>query len=329
MNHLSDHHIIGCLKTYYDIEAIKLTVLPLGADLNASVFKAQTQNQLSYFVKIKHEISPDININILELLEKNKIQHIITPVKTINGHSTQRSENNTFIVYPFIDGENGFSRSLSDEQWLVLGKTLRQIHEINIPDALKQNIRRESYSCTWRDNLRNILSQIDKPFSQKITVEFVAFINKRLKIIQKLLDSAEQLAQKLQKKPTKYVLCHADLHAGNIVISNTNNFYIVDWDAPIMAPKERDLMFIGGGVGNIWNKPREEELFYAGYLNTEVNNKILAYYRHERIVEDIAEYSDSILFTTIDEQSKQEMYKHFIAMFEPDGVVDIAFRTML
>lgn len=34
---------------------------------------------------------------------------------------------------------------------------------------------------------------------------------------------------------------------------------IVDWDEPIMAPKERDLMFIGGGVANVWNDPSEIE----------------------------------------------------------------------
>ena len=28
-----------------------------------------------------------------------------------------------------------------------------------------------------------------------------------------------------------------------------------------MAPKERDLMFIGGGVANVWNHPSEEIAF--------------------------------------------------------------------
>lgn len=31
-----------------------------------------------------------------------------------------------------------------------------------------------------------------------------------------------------------------------------------------MAPKERNLMFIGGGVANVWNNPREEKFFYKG-----------------------------------------------------------------
>ena len=103
--------------------------------------------------------------------------------------------------------------------------------------------------------------------------------------------------------------------------------YIVDWDDPIMAPKERDLMFIGGGVANVWNKPHEEELFYKGYGKTEVNTTILAYYRHERIVEDIADYGQDLLLTTAGGEDRPEMYKHFIGMFEPSGVVDIAFKT--
>ena len=103
--------------------------------------------------------------------------------------------------------------------------------------------------------------------------------------------------------------------------------YIVDWDDPIMAPKERDLMFIGGGVANVWNKPHEEKFFYKGYGKTEVNRTILAYYRHERIVEDIAIYGQMLLLTLAGGEDRPEMYKQFIDMFEPRGVVDIACET--
>ena len=94
-----------------------------------------------------------------------------------------------------------------------------------------------------------------------------------------------------------------------------------------MAPKERDLMFIGGGVANVWNNPHEEEFFYKGYGKTEINTAILAYYRHERIVEDIAEYGQALLLTSDGGEDRLEMYKQFMGMFEPNGVVDIAFKT--
>ena len=112
-----------------------------------------------------------------------------------------------------------------------------------------------------------------------------------------------------------------------MLIQENGTLYIVDWDAPIMAPKERDLMFIGGGVGNVWNNSREEKLFYKGYGKTEINMTILAYYQHERIVEDIAFYSHSLLMTIPDNANRQQMYQQFIDIFKPDGVVDKAFKT--
>jgi spectinomycin phosphotransferase len=44
-------------------------------------------------------------------------------------------------------------------------------------------------------------------------------------------------------------------------------------------------------------------------------------------VEDITEYGHALLLTTSEGEDRQEMYKHFINMFEPNGVVDIAFKT--
>ncbi len=50
---LSDLIIISCLRSNYGIEVAALTFLPLGADMNASVYKAQTLDHKSYFIKLK------------------------------------------------------------------------------------------------------------------------------------------------------------------------------------------------------------------------------------------------------------------------------------
>jgi spectinomycin phosphotransferase len=139
---------------------------------------------------------------------------------------------------------------------------------------------------------------------------------------------AEQLAQKVQHQSAHFVLCHSDLHGGNVLIDAKNAIYIVDWDDPIMAPQERDLMFIGGGVANIWNQSHEEELFYQGYGKVKVNRELLAYYRHERIVEDIAVYGQQLLLTKTGGQDRITWYNDFVSQFDPQGVVEIAFKTI-
>ncbi len=67
-------------------------------------------------------------------------------------------------------------------------------------------------------------------------------------------------------------------------------------------------MFIGGGVNNVWNNPHEQELFYKGYGKVDVNLIRLAYYRHERIVEDIAVYAQQLLLTTEGGEDRIDWY---------------------
>ena len=62
---LSDQRIIDCLNADYGIEVVTLTFLPLGADMNASVYKAEAQDQSSYFVKLKRGHHHDIGITIV------------------------------------------------------------------------------------------------------------------------------------------------------------------------------------------------------------------------------------------------------------------------
>lgn len=324
----SDQNIIDCIRTYYGIDVIKFTFLPLGADMDASIYKATAEDK-SYFVKLKHG-QHDNSVAIVELLHKAGIQ-VIPPQKTIHDQLTQRIADFTLIVYPFIEGQDGFSRHLTDEQWQKLGKSLRQLHAIDVPPEIQNQIRHEVYSSKWREAVRSQLILMENKTIQdedQIALRLSNFIKKNMTSIKRLVDHAEQLAQIVHDQSPEFVLCHSDIHGGNVLIDENDTVYIVDWDDPIMAPKERDLMFIGGGVANVWNNPNEEQIFYKGYGETKINRTILAYYRHERIVEDIALYIQGLLLSNEGGDDRQVMYKQFIDMFEPNGVVDIAFKTL-
>lgn len=326
---ISDQCVIDCLNTDYEIKVAALTHIPLGADIDASVYKAQTYDQSSYFVKLKRGSHHDIGAIIQLLLHDAGIQQIIFPIKTNHGQPTHSIDGFTLIVYPFIEGQDGFSHDLTNDQWITLGKALRQVHEFQLPPLIKDQIKRESYSPKWREAVRSIYTHIDAEqiVADAIALKLLTFMKEHRETIQRLVNRAKELGHKIQKQSPQFVLCHSDIHGGNVLIANDGAIYIVDWDQPIMAPKERDLMFIGGGVANVWNNPHEEELFYKGYEITEINREILSYYRHERIVEDIALYSQQLLLTLEGGKDREILYKQFIDMFEPRGVVDIAFKT--
>jgi len=325
---LLEQRLIDCLNLNYGIEVMTLIFLPLGSDMHAFIYKAQARDQSSYFVKLNHGHASNVGALIIDLLHEAGIPHVIPIIKTRQGHFQHYFDDFTIIVFPFIEGKDGFSRKLNKEQWVTFGKTMRQIHEINLPLTLQSLIRRETYTPKWRQAVRALYSIIEsKPSGDEIALKLLNFMKTHQATIHCLVNRAEQLAQQLQNQTVEFVLCHADIHGGNVLIGENDIFYIVDWDAPLLAPKERDLMFIGGGVANVWNNPWEEELFYQGYGKSPINKILLAYYRHERIIEDIALYGQQLLLTAEGGKGRQQWYDELAAQFEPQGVVEIAFKT--
>lgn len=326
---LSDQSIIALLHTMYGIKVAALTCLPLGADIDASVYKARSEDQSSYFVKLKRYSDGDMSAALQLLLHDGGIKEIIAPIKTVDGQPSYQIDDLMLVVYPFIEGQDGFRVDLTDDQWIVLGKALRQVHESPVPISIKDYIKRETYCSKWPETVRDIYKQIDAGVRavDDTALKLVMFMKEQRKTIQCLIDRAEQLERKVKEQSVEFVLSHSDIHAGNVLIANNGALYIVDWDNPIMAPKERDLMFVGAGVGNVWNNPDQEKLFYKGYGQTHINRDILAYYRYIRIVEDIAVYCQELLLTIGGGKEREIMYKHFMDMFAPQGVVEIAFNT--
>lgn len=325
---IPEQQLIELLKNHYAINAKDILPLQLGADMNALVYKVNDSAN-SYFLKLKYGNHEETHMDVIKLLHDSHVKEIIFPVCSVDGKLFIQLNDFKIIVYPFIEGHNGFQQVLTKNQWIKLGKTLKQIHTLSIPLALQKSLRKETYSPKWREIVKSLYSQIESDTSTStMTIDFKNYYLKQFDSINRLVNSAEELVKQIQFDAHDYVLCHADIHAGNILMTSDESFYIIDWDDPMMAPKERDLMFIGGGVGNVWNLSAEVAYFYEGYGEVIINKSVLSYYRHERIIEDIALYGLDLLSPNQSDQLKRVSLEHFKSMFEPNGVLDIAFQDI-
>jgi spectinomycin phosphotransferase len=146
-----------------------------------------------------------------------------------------------------VVGKSGYKLTLTEENWRALGSALRRLHTLNVPPTLLRNVRREVFDASGRDKVKAFLSRLEPTAFRDATArETAAFMQASRADLLELVRHAERFARTLPGRALERVVCHADLHAENLLLDGTD-FYIVDWDDPILAPKERDLMFIGGG----------------------------------------------------------------------------------
>ena len=102
----------------------------------------------------------------------------------------------------------------------------------------------------------------------------------------------------------------------------------MDWDQPLLAPKERDLMYIGSGLMASGLTPQEEAVFfYGGYGRISLNPTALAYYRYERIIQDIYEYCKELLLSDAGGEDRAQSLIYLKSNFLPNRTIDIAYQS--
>ncbi len=328
--------ITALLREQYALRIERVSFLPIGADANAAVFRVEAGNGTPYFLKLKRGDLDEIAVSIPAHLHAHGIARVMAPLATTAGHLWASGHGFTWILYPYFEGENGFRLPLSDAQWVALGQSLRAVHASRLPPELASRVPREDYSPRWRDIVMGYDQQVEAHVYDDVDDQFArrleAFWRTRRDEIHAMVERAEQLGQMLRQRngvSDAFVLCHSDLHAGNVLLSASDEIElaIVDWDAPIFALRERDLMFIGGGIGAIWDNAREEALFYQGYGAIEIDPVAISYYRYERIVEDLAAYGEQIFEAQGSAEDREHGLVGTIGQFDPGCVVSIAHQT--
>jgi spectinomycin phosphotransferase len=326
---LKDEQIINCLQDEYGLSVEKITFMPLGADPNTSVYRVVTKDETIYFVKLRKGDFSEASVAIPNFLSDSGIKQIIPSLTTQTGQLWANLNPFKVILYPFVEGHAGLEKKLSNQQWFEFGTALKRFHTSAIPSQITRSIQKDNFSPRWRDAVKMFLERIEKEtFNEPVAIELADFVKSKKDEILEIVKRAEQFAQMLLEQLPEFILCHADIHGYNLLIDNNGALYLVDWDALIFAPKERDLMFIGGGHGDSGYTPLEEEtMFYQGYGQTNMNRIAIAYYRYERIIVDIVEDCNLIFLSNEGGENQKGALEDLRSKFLPNGTIEIAYQS--
>jgi spectinomycin phosphotransferase len=311
----------------FGLRISEATFLPSG-DVNSAVYRITTDGRAQYLLKLRRADFDEVAVAVPAYLHSSGVLGVMAPIATAANQLWIHSHGFDWMLYPFFEGKSGFEAPLSRAQWIAFGETMRKVHRAILPADLARRVPRESYSPDNRAIAKALDAKVERfLFHDSPAARLAAFWRSNRTEIRTVVERSEQLAQQMQQRAMEFVLCHSDLHAGNVLLGADDRLAIVDWDNPIMAPKERDLMFVGGGIGGIWNDPREKEWFYTGYGLVELDSVAIAFYRYERIVADFAAYGEQIVGMKGTVEDRESGVRKFMSGFLPNNPIERAHRS--
>ena len=324
-----DEQIINCLQDEYGLRVDEIALLPLGADTGTSVYRVVAKHGTIYFLKLRKREFNEASVAVPNFLSDSGIQQVIPALPTRKGQFWASLNSFRVILYPFVEGQPGLDIKMSKQQWFEFGAALKRFHTAEIPAQITGSIPKDDFSPRWRDTVKMFLESVEKETINKpLALELADVLRSKHDEILEIIKRAEQLAQRLLEQTPEFILCHSDIHGYNLFIDQRGALYIVDWDGLTFAPKERDLMFIGGGHGDSGYRPQEEEaMFYQGYGQTNINQVAITYYRYERIIMDIADDCEIIFRSEEGEETQKGALKDLKNKFLPDSYIEIANQS--
>ena len=325
---IDEEEIKFVLRETYGIRAKTLEFMALGADLNTAVFRVVSDEQKIFFLKLRKNDFRSESVEIPAYLFKRGMKQVIPVISTRSGKLWTEFPPYVMILYPFIEGKDGFETNMTEKQWVEFGSVLKRFHCSKFSEAKTKNIQYEDYAPRWRNSVLSFLNRFsEETFHDPISYETSEILNGKYIEIKELVNKTETYAQKLITNQPETNLCHGDIHGWNLLIPNESSFYIVDWDTLIFAPKERDLMFIGCGLGGKSLSPfLEEGFFYEGYGQNLIDPVAMAYYRYERVIEDFAVCCEHIFSTENEDENRQQSLRIIKSYFLPNSPLDYAHQ---
>ena len=317
------------MRAHYGLAVTDLAFLPLGHDSSAWVYRVVTPGDRAYFLKVRARVSNEAGLLVPRHLHDRGIARVVAPLPATTGALWAEADGHALILYPFVAGVTGMEHGMTDRQWIDYGALLRQVHATAITPELARVLPRETFTPAGGDTVRQLDARVAAlSVANPEERALAALWQARRAEIQTLLARADDLGRRLARTAPDLVLCHADIHTANVLLDAGGQVWIVDWDETVLAPRERDLMFVVGGISRRLVGPRQEALFFQGYGATAVDPLALAYYRYAWAVSDIGAYGAEVFFRPdFGPVTRRAAVEAFGSLFADGAIVALAFAS--
>ena len=241
------HKIKEIVGNHYGITISKMEFIPQG--MCSWSYHVYSNDGKEYFLKILKSGNvttyTEASLNVLhDLRDISTIDQLPYPFINNNGSYVTHVDNFSFELFEFLSGETDEQKRFSDEQWYEVGKLLAKIHlqTKNFQDF--QN--RETFDTEYITKAKQLQQAIELAQNHSFQSNILNLLGPTVKKLGKLIKEFEYLQKKLQltRNLHNFVLCHSVPTPGNVRANIAGKVLLIDWDNPIFAPPEKDLVCI-------------------------------------------------------------------------------------
>jgi len=321
----------------FGVEITTLSAVEHGADEAAQLWRGLGAGGASYAVKLSEGGTP-AGLILSAHLAEHRVAGGPRPLTSRTGQPWSERERCRLSVVPWVSGARALEGQMSAAHWTAYGTLLANVHATVVTEALARSLPREDHTheqaaSAARTLDRSLRLTAQEPAAAGCAVDSLVRDLAQAWLtadhVSTLLEQADSLGRQLQARPAVSVVCHGDPHLGNVLVGPDDHVWLVDWDDSVLAPRERDLIFILGGV--LAFAPvtgRQQSWFFEGYGFTDLDPVRLAYYRCVRALEDLAYPAAQIVdvhrFT---DREREDALSIVRGVLSPTGLVSLALAS--
>ncbi len=283
----------------FGISVINFTLVPRWEAVRG--YMIEGSNHEHFFLKIYSDDKiPDSAFGFAyDLFAKAGVRNIAHPIPTSNGQMRIHIGDFQIALFSLIPGKTAQEQKLTDEQLEKLGRLLAQVHQSKT--VIGEYSVKENFEIPFKDRLLAIFADMLKIAgnSTKYERRLRSFLEPHRQEFMQELDRLEKLQRKVRTMRLAFVNCHGEPSPGNVLSSDDGEIHLLDWDDPIFAPKEKDLLFFKDNIEPVM---RGYSLFSK---DNNIDHDVMEFYGHMWNLGEIAYYGGKILFEKQSDERNQ------------------------
>lgn len=333
---LDDAAILGGLSEGFGLAVDRISFDPGGNDSAAWTYRAGTSAGDQYFVKVRRQPRP-AGVLVPRYLRAQGLTEVVAALPTRDGGAWLDLDGWCILVYPLIEAPSAMWAGLDDDGWTRLGAFAARLHATALPPDLASVLPREDFqpksNAMEAEVARHVEAIADTASLDDTSRHLVETWNRHVEAIERLVRRSEELGARIREREatgiaSRRVVCHADLHTNNVLVLADGGLAIIDWDEVLLAPPERDLMFVRGAVVAGVVTDRQATAFELGYGTGDADPLLIAWYRIDWAVQDLADFARRVLLDPdVGDATRAKALELFAYVLKPGGEVDTAIAA--